>query len=204
MQNTNSFHYSFTSFLVQIMFGQIYQIVKKPKGYTQLIIAEDTPYNRSFIKFNIWNVKRIAGLDVGSSVKFFYNRGAKFPRLDSIEECVIDACFTCFNNYELQDAQRISCGDCHTVEKKERVDTTLLLVSTSIKKYTYSKGISLSFVDAEDRQYIACVFENNPMYTDLEALNENTDYKVTAWVTEELEGGDKFFVDLINIPEMDE
>ena len=183
------------------MFGKILQINPNPKGYTQVVIIADTPYKREFLKFNIWSVKRIEGIEEGSTVKFSYNKEGRFLKLREIELAVIGTCFTCYAMYELQDAQQLSCTECHTGEQRDRIAGTLKLTTSSVKQYTYSNGISLTFVDEEDTRFITCVFQNSPLFDNLLTLDTNAEYKVTAWKTTELDDGDGFFMDLIDVPE---
>ena len=79
------------------------------------------------------------------------------------------------------------------------MDVSLKLKSSKIKKYTYSKGISLCFAQ-EKTKYICCVFETSPLFDDLQTLEVGMNYTVVGWKGEKMENGN-FYFSLIDVPE---
>ena len=184
-------------------FGRIFQLKDYPRGYTRMTIATDLPYRRKFVKFNIWDLPELKtrygdDFQEGAQVQYSYDTDTQYPYLTDFERCLLGSCPDCYADYELGDAQRMSCGYCYNIEV-DRLDISLKLESSKIKKYPYSKGISLCFAD-QDTNYICCVFETSPLYDDLQTLEVGMEYIVVGWKGAKLEDG-KFYFSLIDVPE---
>ena len=185
------------------LFGRIFQLKDEPRGYTRMTIATDLPYRRQFVRFNIWDLPGLKtrygdGFQEGAEVQYSYDTETQYPYLTDFEPCLLGSCTDCYAQYELGDAQKISCGDCDNLEV-DRLDVSLKLESSKIKKYTYSKGISVCFTEQETK-YICRVFETSPLFEDLQTLEVGVEYTVVGWRGEKLEDGN-FYFSLIDVPE---
>ena len=189
-------------------FGKICQLTDNEKGYTAVVIATQIPWKTVYKKFNVWNKAKLLNngeqFKLEDEVRITYV-DSKFPKLKEIESVMLDSCAVCFSFYEVENAQRMDCGFCsvYDEEKRDRVNTTLKLISNKTKTYTYSDGCCLTFVDEDtDTTYFTCVFENSPFYSDLTHLETKTYYRVLGWVAKKTDD-ENFFIDLVDIPDID-
>lgn len=192
------------------MLGKVYSIVPDPKGFSRVYLQCKLPYSTIFKNFTIWNVRRLervvgSTLEDGTMVKFVEDPTSQYPTLRSIELASLDTCFTCHGFYETGDAQAMDCGECSNAEPRDQLDGPVKLVSIKEKKYTFSKGITLTFANEDETYtYSTCIFDKSPLYGGVKELKKNEMYHVRGWITSEVDrgiDGVKTFIELDDVPE---
>ena len=74
--------------------------------------------------------------------------------------------------------------------KKIKIDKELKVVKRSIAKYTYSLGITLTFIDEKEEclinhLYVSTTFQNNVNFKELHELKVGDKKQICGWTTEE-------------------
>ena len=169
--------------------GKIYEISRSSKGYTKLVITVNIPFKTKYLKFCIWDDTQLVYKGVSfredDEVRVDYYYQENFPRFSSMTPQPIDMCPICFCFHEEIDAQRMDCQYCSTYDTaqcKERVNQSLKLVSHSIKNYRYSRGQCMVFINDSTGEVFNCVvYESNPLFSKLGALELLNLYTVVGW-----------------------
>ena len=180
-----------------ISVGVVVQLEETEGGYYKLVIRIQIPFDFKFLRFYIWNIKRLNINDemlmVGENVKISYEKG-KFLKLKSIERVSLDLCEIC-GAYSERNGVPIACDQCSDISKdciKKRIDSDLKLIAKTEKQYTYSLGRRLTFVDKDNENYyFTIVYENEPMYPITDGLQLKKIYSVKGW---EMCGSDDGYV----------
>lgn len=181
--------------------GMLYKISENEKEYCTLVIKINQAYQTIFMKFNVWNIEKYKtsfGDDFkeGVFVELEYYKSKNFARLNSIKLTSVSTCFECGAYTPERNNQQTECEMCFGLIPKAKVCGIHTVVTKQIKAYKYSSGLSLGFLQengVEDRKLIlTTVFENNPMFKDLDELDIGKKVDVDGWVTKENDDGSKF------------
>ena len=101
----------------------------------------------------------------------------------------------------------MECEKCYGSQKRLKFDKELKLVKRSIVEYTYSLGITLTFIDEKDEclinhLYVSTTFENNRIYNNLSKLKVGDKIEVRGWMQEENDHCSMFnIIDIVNVQE---
>ena len=169
--------------------GKIYEISRSSKGYVRLVITVNTPFKTKYLKFCVWDdtqlIYRGVSFKEGDSVRVDYYYQDNFPRFSSMTPQPIDLCPICFCFHEETNAQRMDCQYCSTyaVEQyKERINHRLKLVANYTKNCLYSRGQCMTFIiDSTGEVFNCVVYESNPLFSKLGALELLNLYTVVGW-----------------------
>lgn len=189
--------------MTRVSIGKIYSIDDSSEKYTTITIAEHAAYKVNYRRFNVWNIekyKKKMGADFkeGTFVKFFYVKKGKYYKLSDMEEIDTSDCLRCGGFTPFRNKQQMECEWCFGGPEKVRVDGVYKVVSSAIKKYAFSFGISIGLYEenvqtAEQGLLVTLVFERNPMYEELKSLEIGDKKIVKGWITEEKDDGVKYF-----------
>jgi hypothetical protein len=171
-----------------MMLGKVYSLETTAKGYKSLIIETRTPFKTKWKKYNLLRynlIKTALGTEAvpGLTVKFTDVPGKEIPELFAIEVCFVGECEFCRTFFEAGDAQQMDCmGGCEQMEKFDYVDEILECCHKKDKKYTFSIGTAITFINKDDTcSWSTCLFDNNALKPSL--LEVKKYYRVQGWVT---------------------
>lgn len=167
-----------------------------PHGATKVVLGCKVPFEFLLRRYHVFNFERRFTADIkdGSMVSFNAVAENGYPELTNIQLAELDSCFICEAYFPKTDMMT-SCGECLTLDRKQRIEATLKLVSSNTKMHKFSKGVSLSFVDECDPEgglLISTTFQNHPWFEKLEKLEVGGEYFIRAWVDKVLDDGNCF------------
>mgnify|MGYP005634709179 CR=1 FL=1 len=180
---------------MEFEYGKIEAMEESEKPFITLTIRQNIAYEAKLRKFNVFNVKYIKkqlgeALQKGTNVKFTTIKNDKFYNLKTIEECGFSECFGCGAYTPERNKQQMECEKCYGSQKKLKLDKELKVVKRSIAKYTYSLGITVTFIDEKEEclinhLYVSTTFENNANFKKLHELKVGDKKQICGWVREE-------------------
>ena len=169
------------------------------KGFGKLTLRTQTPFNFRYLRFCFFNPTTLPeGLT--EYVRVFYIIKNGFTVMTDIQNATPTECDTCGCFCEEQDIiestrpigvwsdrlrpRRITfCTACVDFrgERNVKMISQLKLVGSCEKKYTFSIGIRLDFIDGENKQFCSVIFENDPLYPLAKEMEDRGLYYVKGW-----------------------
>lgn len=189
-------------------FAVIIQLDLTDTGYYKLAVRTQIPFDFRYLRFSVWDIKCLTidneRATVGQHVKVVYETLA-YKELKSLESASFISCENCSAFIE-NDKPRLrskrmennACKKCENLSTENvRVDTDLKLLSKTEKRYKYSLGIRLLFInEVTENRYIAMLYENDPIYSLAKELTCKNNYTVQGWAKDE---NGRYFLRLINV-----
>lgn len=67
--------------------------------------------------------------------------------------------------------------------------------------YKYGAGTTLNFVSVDNTLHSTCIFDNSPLYADVQNFKNGNVYHVIGWKTKTHENGN-CFIELVDTPDL--
>ena len=185
--------------------GEVQSVSVSPKGYQQLLITVDSPYCRSYQKFNLWK-NELKNIQDGDHISFKYVGERTSKKLVSLEKILLSTCNKCLAHYIKDCSNQEVCNKCSDIPPKVHLKEPMILLSKKFGKGPFSDVAKLCFVKQTDGDnknprlyYNTNIYERHPFYRNVDQLDIKFLYNIDAWIEKMFNEAD-FYINLREFP----
>ena len=120
---------------------------------------------------------------VGESYRMEIIKENGFRRLIRAEKVLLKNCMKC--ERFMTDRVDATCGDCEDDEMKPMIEGVYELKKAKTKEFKYGKGLVLTFLNADKKPAVTCIYENNPFFDSCKELEIGKEYFLRGYITKE-------------------